>query len=348
MPHARCAVWYNSRPLKRILHVVAIAVLTIVFLALFLWNSNLHVVWRIIESASVFWLVAAFVVNWFALVFRTFRWRTILDPDHPPPFYPTFFANAIGYMVSTILPVRAADVVRPVLLSRSTGFRISGAFGTVVSERVLDLFSLLSLFVYFVLVHWNDWRHEKSFVIIKSGAIAAGVVLVVVTAFLVGLYFYSGFVRSMHEWLGRILPVRFRSSWMHFFDAFVDTLRLAKQPVALVKVLLCTAGVWFCLTAQFWLVTIAMRHPLPFDSSYFVNGITTVGLAVPTPGGVGGFHKACQLVLTTFYDFDVDSSVAVAIVFHLVGTIPVLVTGLILFVREGLRWRDLREMKATE
>jgi uncharacterized membrane protein YbhN (UPF0104 family) len=69
---------------------------------------------------------------------------------------------------------------------------------------------------------------------------------------------------------------------------------------------------------------------------------------VPTPGGVGGFHKACQLVLTTFYDFDVNSSVAVAIVFHLVGTLPILATGLILFVHEGLRWRELREIKPEE
>jgi uncharacterized protein (TIRG00374 family) len=138
--------------LKRILRVAAIALLTIVFLALFLWNSNLRVVWRIIESADFFWLAAALCINWFAVIFRTFRWRIILDPDAPPPFYPTFFANAIGYMVSTILPIRAADVVRPVLLSRRTGLRVAGAFGTVLTERVLDLFSLLALFVYFVIV----------------------------------------------------------------------------------------------------------------------------------------------------------------------------------------------------
>ena len=38
---------------------------------------------------------------------------TILDPTDPPPFYSTFFANAVGYMLSTILPVRAGDIARP-------------------------------------------------------------------------------------------------------------------------------------------------------------------------------------------------------------------------------------------
>jgi uncharacterized membrane protein YbhN (UPF0104 family) len=89
-------------------------------------------------------------------------------------------------------------------------------------------------------------------------------------------------------------------------------------------VLLCTAGVWACLTSQFWFATLAAHHPLPFDSSFFVTGVTTVGLAIPTPGGIGGFHKACQLVLTRFYRFDVESSIAVAVLFHVIGTLPVL------------------------
>ncbi|MGZ7079626.1 MAG: lysylphosphatidylglycerol synthase transmembrane domain-containing protein [Thermoanaerobaculia bacterium] len=333
--------------MKRILHGVAIALLTIGLLAFFLWKSNPRVVWRVIESASVPWLMIALFTNGCALVFRTLRWRTILDPDRPPPFYPTFFANAIGYMVSSIVRI-PAEFIRAVLLSRRTSFRTAGALGTALTERVLDLFGLLILFVYFVVMHWNDWRNERSFVIIKSAAIVAISVLAALTAFMIGLYFFSGFVRRIHEWLGRVLPTRFRSSWMHFFDTFVETLSLTRQPVAFIKVLSYTAAVWLCLSAPFWFVTIAMRRRLPFDSSFFVNAITTVGLAVPTPGGVGGFHKACQLVLTTFYDFDVDSSVAVAIVFHLVGTIPVLVTGLVLFIHEGMRWRDVREIKAAE
>ena len=85
-----------------------------------------------------------------------------------------------------------------------------------------------------------------------------------------------------------------------------------------------------------------MHHPLPFDSAFFVTGVTTIGLAIPTPGGIGGFHKACQLVLTRFYAFSIDSSVAVAVLFHVIGTLPVLTMGLFLFAREGLRWKDMK------
>jgi uncharacterized membrane protein YbhN (UPF0104 family) len=115
-----------------------------------------------------------------------------------------------------------------------------------------------------------------------------------------------------------------------------------RDPRASPVVIIATVGIWICLTTQFNFAVLALHHPLPWDSALFVTGITTVGIAIPTPGGVGGFHKATQLVLTHFYGFDIDSSVAVAVIFHVVGTLPVVVTGLLLFAREGVRWRDVR------
>jgi len=328
--------------LRRILHISVIVILTVLFLWLFLRSSNLSDVWRILESTNLVWLGIGLFVNWFALVFRTIRWRTILDADEPPPFYPTFFANTCGYMLSTVLPIRAGDVARPALLARRTKVRFTTALGTVLTERVLDLYSLLLLFVYFAFAHWRDYSGSASFFIIRSGAVGAAVALTALTAFVLGLFFFRDGIRKAHAFVGRILPSRFRAPWMHFFDSFAESMDITERPSALIKVLLCTVGVWFCLTAQFWLVTIAMHRPLPFDASFFVTGITTLGLAIPTPGGVGGFHKACQLVLTHFYNYDIDNSVAVAIVFHVVGTLPVLITGLVLFVREGLSWRELK------
>lgn len=331
--------------MKRFLQIAAIAALTIFFLWLFLRNANLADVWRLIKTTNLFWLTVALLVNLSALFFRTIRWRTILDPDHPPPFYATFFANTVGYMLSTILPVRAADVARPALLARRTSHRFSGALGTVLTERVLDLYTILLLFVYFAIVRWNDFSQDpltaRSFFVVKTGAIAAAILLVALSFLLVGLYFFRSFIRRAHERLGRLVPRRFRDSWMHFFDTFAETTELTRHRTAFAKVLLCTAGVWACLTGQFYFTALALHQHLPYDASIFVTGVTTVGLAIPTPGGVGGFHKACQLVLTRFYAFSVDLSVATAVLFHIVGTAPVIVTGLLLFAREGMRWRDV-------
>jgi uncharacterized protein (TIRG00374 family) len=331
---------------KRILQITFIAALTVFFIWLFLRNANLREVGAILRSATLGWVLIGFVVNVTALMLRTIRWRILLDPDDPPPFFATFFANTVGYMLSIILPIRAADVARPALLARRTSHRFSGALGTVLTERVLDLTSILSLFVIFAFLRWNEFSHDPEiaawFYIVRAGAIASLLLLVALAGLMIGLAYFRESIRRLHETLGRLLPERFRSSWMHFFDSFTETLKITQNRRVFLLVVLCTVGIWACLTSQFWFATKAVHHPLPYDSSFFVTGVTTVGLAIPTPGGIGGFHKACQLVLTRFYGFSVDSSVAVAVLFHIIGTLPVLFTGLFLFAREGLRWKDVR------
>ncbi|HSY49130.1 MAG TPA: lysylphosphatidylglycerol synthase transmembrane domain-containing protein [Thermoanaerobaculia bacterium] len=325
--------------MRRILQVTSIALLTIFFLGLFLWKSNLREVWRIMTLTNLFWLGSAFLVNWLALIFRTVRWRTLLAAPKPPDFYPTFFANTTGYMLSTVLPIRAGDVARPALLARRTNVRFAEALGTVLTERVLDLFSILGLFIWFCVMRWNSFPNEAA--VVHGGALGCAAVMVALTLFLVGLYFFGDSVRRLHERIGHILPKRFREPWMKFFDAFAKTLEITERPRDFFTVVFATIGVWVCLTAQYSLVFIATHRPLPYDATFFISGVTTIGVAIPTPGGVGGFHKLCQWALTSFYGFDINSSVAIALLLHLVGTVPVVLTGVTLFAREGLRWRDL-------
>lgn len=322
---------------------MVITALTVVLLVFFFRNSDLTNVWQLILSTKFYWLIIGFVANVCALLCRAERWRTLLNPDDPPPYYPTFFATAIGFMSSAVLPIRAGDVVRPALLARRTKMRFSQGLGTVLTERVLDLLSILLLFLAFVIITFlrpGEFTPGEM-VFIKTAGLVAAALFALMSSFVLALYFFRGFVRRMHEWLARFLPRRVRDGWMSFFDAFVATLAIARHPRALRHVLLMTAIIWASLTSQFIFVTYALDRPLPPQSSFFITGMVILGMAIPTPGGVGGFHKICQIVLTRFYNFDVDTSVAVALIFHAVGTAPVLVIGLLLFVREGLTWRQL-------
>ena len=338
-------LWYNRSGLKKTLHVTAIAALTILFIFLFLRNSDPGRVWQIIRSTNLGWFALGLMANVGALICRTLRWRTILDPVEPPSFYSTFFANAVGYMLSTILPVRAGDFARPALLSRRTKIKFSTALGTVLTERVFDLFAILILFVTFVLTAGSTFTADpvtaRKFLIIQSAAVTAGLLLVGMATLVVAIMLFGSKLRRAHEKLGRLVPQRFREGWMRFFDSFVGSLALVRRSNALPRVVVLTAGIWVCLASQFYFSLLALRHPLPFSSGFFLTSVTILGLMIPTPGGVGGFHKACQVVLTNFYHFNVSASVAVALVVHVVGVAPVILIGAILVAREGISWRQL-------
>jgi uncharacterized protein (TIRG00374 family) len=331
---------------KRILQGLLALVLAVVFLGLFFWKSDLHRVGALLGAVNPLWLLAGAGANFCALLFRTLRWRTILNPDEPPPFYATFVANALGFFCSTVLPVRAGDVARPAILSRKTTIRFSTALGTVLTERILDLLAVLTLMVVYAVIARSRFEGDPvlaaRFHLVRATAVVCAVVGASLLTFVVGLIFFHPSVRRLHELLGKLMPERFRLSWMAFFDSFVQSIQLARNhPVASLKVVLFTSGVWLALTSQFSFVFLAMHHPLPYSATFLVNGMSILGLLVPTPGGVGGFHKACQLALTKFYDFDLNSSVAAALLLHLIGTVPVILAGAFVLLREGISWRQL-------
>ena len=71
-----------------------------------------------------------------------------------------------------------------------------------------------------------------------------------------------------------------------------------------------------------------------------------MGVAVPTPGAVGGFHAAFQLGLTAFYAAPPDRAAAAAIVFHAISFVPVALAGLVLMAQEGVTFASIRHAAA--
>ena len=292
------------------------------------------------------WFFLALGCNFAALVCRAERWRTILSPRGvKPAYYPTFVSVTVGFMSSTILPVRAGDVVRAALMKRRTGIRFSTSIATVLTERVLDLLSILTLLSYFVMVtlYRRDFPPAQMAVVRSVGLVAAAILLLMFS-FIIGILFFHPVIRRMHIWLGRWIPLRFREPWMAFFDSFVSSVAIARAPGPVTRILLMTMLIWTLLSAQFYFVALALGHDLPFRSSFFMTGMSILGLMIPTPGGVGGFHKVVQIVLTSFYNFSIDASVALAMVFHIVGTAPVVLAGTLLLIREGLSLKQVTHM----
>ncbi|HVT03885.1 MAG TPA: lysylphosphatidylglycerol synthase transmembrane domain-containing protein [Thermoanaerobaculia bacterium] len=333
--------------MKRTLRLLLVLAITALLFGLFLWKSDPAIFMKQIRSMDLRWFALAMLTNVLVLVLRTQRWRTIINPEEPPPFFPTFFATGIGFMSSAILPSGAANVVRPALLRRKVGIRFSTAFGTILIEKVLDLIGILTLFSIFLISSISGHRFppERTPFLRTAGLVAIPLLFAMVTLVVV-VYFFHARVRGVHAWIGGVIPARFRGGWMSFFDSFVRSLDIAHHHRQLVEIIFLTGCIWLGLCGQISLVLLALGHPVPVTAGYFITGMAIVGMMIPTPGGIGGFHKATQIILTSFYNFDVNSSVAAALIAHFVGTVPVVIVGLLLFLHEGLSVKELKKIAA--
>jgi uncharacterized membrane protein YbhN (UPF0104 family) len=119
---------------------------------------------------------------------------------------------------------------------------------------------------------------------------------------------------------------------------------LQASPSHLLAILGQSLIVWLAIATGFYLCNRAFGLHLPFHSTFLLMAFLTVGVAVPTPGNVGGFHEAYLLAMTQAFGVDRDTAAAAGIASHALTNLPVLLFGLLFLGREGLTMGKVAEM----
>ena len=78
-----------------------------------------------------------------------------------------------------------------------------------------------------------------------------------------------------------------------------------------------------------------------------LQSLLVIGVAVPTPGGVGSFHEAYRFGVTTFFGASRDQAVAAAIVTHAISFIPPILGGILFMAQDGLSLGRLEDMASS-
>jgi uncharacterized protein (TIRG00374 family) len=325
---------------------ILILLLTAGLLAFFLRDADMAGVWAETRRANAGWLFVALLATALTYVLRAWRWQSMLAPIGVTRFGAALRSTIIGFAASAVLPARAGEVLRPYLLARSEQISASAAFATIVIERLIDLATVLLLFAVFVFSVPDgsiaaDPRHLAR--VQFWGTVAAG-------GALVGLGVL--FALAGHpERLGRaalriesVLPARFAAKVARFVETFAQGLAVMRHPVRLVEALALSFPLWLSIALQIWLVSRAFHITFPYPGTFLVLMFLVVGVAVPTPGAIGGFHAAYEIAVSTFFGAPADRVVGAAIVLHAMSFLPVTVAGFVLMAREGLTFSGARAL----
>jgi uncharacterized membrane protein YbhN (UPF0104 family) len=100
---------------------------------------------RAMAEANYWWLIPSTICVMMHLFFRTLRWQWLLKPIGEVAFWPAFRALTIGITGNAVLPARAGEFIRAYVIGRSTGVSKTGAFATLVVERIFDGLTVLVL-----------------------------------------------------------------------------------------------------------------------------------------------------------------------------------------------------------
>jgi hypothetical protein len=143
-----------------------------------------------------------------------------------------------------------------------------------------------------------------------------------------------------------------RPAWQqpaaNFLGHFLDGLRVLQRPRDLLITTAASIIMWYVICWQIQMTLIAFGVDLPLRASFLLITLSVIGLAVPTPGGVGGFHKATQVGMTTFFGLGLNQATGIAIVYHAVCFVPVTILGLLCLPLLGVNLKEVEDLAEQE
>jgi len=281
---------------------------------------------------------------------RALRWKFLLMPLKKSHLSNLFSATVIGFMVNSLIPGRLGEIVRPYLLGQKEGLSKTAAFATIIVERIFDLIIILVLFsLYLLLAPALPYLSSEASVTLSqvewSGFISA-IAAAAIIALLLLLHVKTALFLKGAEKLFSFLPARFSEALLRGMSSFAQGLAVLRGKGLLFMVVVYSFAHWLTVCFGLWLILAAFNIEVPFYLTFFILIFAATGAAIPTPAGVGAFHKAVQIVLVSFLGIDNDLAVGTSIVMHAVTFAPVTLLGIVLVWKEGLTIKKIKELPA--
>jgi len=317
-------------------------------LAWFFHGIDLAAVTSTLMKARPGLVVLAVVLALLSYWIRAVRWQFILRGVGTVSHREVVLATGVGFAAMALLPARAGDVVRPVLLARRTTLPVSACLASVLTERIFDLGTVVAFFLLFLLFPPSGLfaaQPQLDLQTLKLVGVVAGVgVLVGAVGLLSLIRLQDRFVSSVSRRVGALAP-RLEQPIERFLTHFLDGLRVLQRPRDLLLTISGSLVLWFGIYLQLQVSLVAFGIDLPFRVTFFLVAGSIVGLVVPTPAGVGGFHKAVELSLGLVMTAGSEQVIkGFAIAHHAICFVPITIVGLAFIPLLGVTFAQLGSM----
>jgi glycosyltransferase 2 family protein len=272
-------------------------------------------------DSSYWWIAPSLAALAMTVAIRVIRWRYLFSAETRPPTKPALRALLIGEFFNAVLPMRPGELARIVVLHRETRTSRPEALGSIVVERLLDVFVLLILLL-LVLPFAPDVKWLG--VVLWLLALAA----VALVGAVVGLRRYGvrplSFLLRPLQWLPGFTAARTSIAAESMLRGLHG---LREVRTGLVAVAL-TAASWLAVAVSFWLAIRGLGLELGYDAAVLVVAATTFSLVLPSlPASLGVFEAAAVISLAA-HGVDDSRALACAVVLHVLSFLPFIAAGL--------------------
>jgi len=268
------------------------------------------------KEVDYFWVVLSMFISLFGYILRAYRWRLQLQPlDHKPTTYRMFLAVMSGYLANLLLP-RLGEVTRCGVLLKSDKVPISTSFGTVITERIIDMLvlGLILLFTMFI------QSEQLALFFDQTVNLDFNWTLILII---------GGIVMSVGAWLffKYIFPSKTKVG--EFSRGVIGGL-ISLRKVQVLKFVISTILIWVVYYSMSYLVVFALPETshLGWEAGFAILVAGVIAFVIPVQSGFGTFHALVATMLV-LYGIDHTTGVFFATLLHTSQLLAVVIFGVV-------------------
>jgi hypothetical protein len=297
---------------QSVLRAAAAAAVTAVCLYFAFRGTEWAEIREVLGRTRYGWVLAMAAVSVVVVYFRALRWRVLLAGVERLPMGPLFSSTAIGFMSNMILPLRAGEIIRPLLLGRQTQVPVSAALASIMLERLFDLLLLFSFMIAISVTVPVPARMQRA-----SYVLAAAIALILALIVLL-LRYQAAAMGRIRRGLRR-LPGGVGDSIGEILESFLRGVAGVNDSRTVLSLLGYSLAVWTVIAATFGFGILALDLEAPLVAgSISLMVIVAAFVSLPqAPGFVGTWQAGCVAALA-FYGVTKDEAIGYSLVTHVV------------------------------
>ena len=240
------------------------------------------------QKADYFYILISLVIATIGHWSRAYRWKFALNHlGYNPKFYNSFLTVLVSYFVNLTVP-RSGEISRAALIKKYENIPFDKAFGTIVSERIVD-FLIFLLFVVVGLIYQYETLNQflsNNNVSLQSIILFSIGMLILAFLFLM-IWIYAEWniiLKLKNKFEGLILGMKtvleMKNKGYYIFHSFF---------------------IWFCYLAMFYIAIFALQETKMISFEIVLVGFIFGSLAIGfSNGGLGAYPFSIALIFSLY------------------------------------------------
>jgi len=241
-----------------------------------------------IKNADLFWVGLSILLGILGHISRAVRWNYLLEPlGYKPKLSNNILIILMAYFANLGIP-RMGDLLRAPALATYENVPVEKGFGTIITERVIDVIMLLSIIAITFLLHTDIILGY-----LQEIGLPMNKILILIAIGLLGLVVFTAFIKKSNN--GFAIKVK----------KFVNGLMEGVLSIFKMKYkwlfLLHTFFIWGCYVGMLWVIKFTVPETMALSLGQLMVAFVAGALAMMfTNGGIGLYPIAVSQALAIF------------------------------------------------